>query len=103
MIRHCVFLRFRDEVTAQERQSIYRDLRKLCDNLPGALAMAYGGNVSPEAGMDKGYSEGFILDFADASARDAYLVHPEHQAIAGRIVAATADGVAGVLVFDLEV
>ncbi|MDB5556776.1 MAG: hypothetical protein JWL86_6760 [Rhizobium sp.] len=38
-----------------------------------------GVNVSPETGMDKGYSEGFISDFESAAARDAYLIHPEHQ------------------------
>lgn len=103
MIRHCVFLRFRDDVSQTDRQSIYRDLEVLCDKLPGALAIACGTNVSPETGMDKGYSEGFILDFVDAAARDAYLVHPEHQIIGGRIVAAALDGVEGVFVFDLEV
>jgi hypothetical protein len=103
LIRHCVFLRYLDDVAVPERQSIYRDLEALCGKLPGALAISCGTNVSPEAGMDKGYSEGFILDFADGAARDHYLVHPEHQAIAGRLVAAAADGVEGVLVFDLEV
>jgi len=103
MIRHCVFLRFRDDVPSLDRQSIYRDLQTLCAKLPGALAITSGANVSPEEGMDKGFSEGFILDFADAAARDAYLVHPEHQEIAGRIVASTAGGTEGVFVFDMEV
>ncbi|PIO42279.1 Dabb family protein [Phyllobacterium zundukense] len=103
MIRHCVFLRFRDDVPATDRHSIYSDLEVLCAKLPGALTIHSGLNVSPETGMDKGFSEGFVLDFADAAARDAYLVHPEHQAIAGRIVASTAGGTDGVFVFDLEV
>jgi Stress responsive A/B Barrel Domain len=103
VIRHCVFLRFRDDVSAPDRQSIYRDLKTLCTELPGALTIASGANVSPEAAMDKGFSEGFILDFADAAARDAYLVDPKHQAIAGRIVASTVGGVDGVIVFDMEV
>jgi hypothetical protein len=103
MIRHCVFLRFRDDVPSLDRQSIYGDLQTLSAKLPSALTITSGANVSPEEGMDKGFSEGFILDFADAAARDAYLVHPEHQEIAGRIVAATADGTDGVFVFDMEV
>ena len=103
MIRHCVFLRFRDDVSPLDRQSIYRDLQTLCARLPGALTITSGTTVSPEEGMDKGFSEGFILDFADAEARDAYLVHPEHQEIARRIVASTVGGTDGVFVFDMEV
>ncbi|CAN7607602.1 Dabb family protein [Phyllobacterium sp. LjRoot231] len=103
MIRHCVFLRFRDDVPSSDRQSISRDLETLCAKLPGALTIKSGPNVSPEEGMDKGFSEGFILDFSDASTRDAYLVHPEHQAIAGRIVSSTVGATDGVFVFDMEV
>jgi Stress responsive A/B Barrel Domain len=103
VIRHCVFLRFRDDVSSSDRQSIYRDLETLCTRLPGAPAITSGANVSPEVGMDKGYAEGFILDFADAVSRDAYLADPEHQAIAGRIVASTVGGANGVIVFDMEV
>ncbi|MEP7455793.1 Dabb family protein [Phyllobacterium sp. SB3] len=103
MIRHCVFIHFRDDVPTSERQACYDDLDKLCKRLPGALSFKSGVNVSPEAGMDKDYSEGFILDFTDGAARDAYLVDPEHQAIGGRIVSSAVGGPSGVFVFDLEV
>ncbi len=103
MIRHCVFLRFRDDVPTTDRQAIYRALEALCAKLPGAVAIKAGKNVSPEAGMDKGFSEGFILDFSDAAARDAYLVNSGHETIAKNIVASTVGGSDGVLVFDMEV
>ncbi|UXN65846.1 MULTISPECIES: Dabb family protein [Phyllobacterium] len=103
VIRHCVFLRFRDDVPASERQSIYLALEALCAKLPGANAIQWGENVSPETGMDKGFSEGFILDFADGAARDAYLVDAEHQTIARNIVSSTVGGAEGVIVFDMEV
>ncbi len=103
MIRHCVFLRFRDDVASPDRQSIYDDLEALCETLPGALAFASGGNVSPEPGMDKGFSEGFIIDFTDTEAVEAYLVHPVHQSVSERLVASMVGGLEGVLVFDLEV
>lgn len=102
VIRHCVFIRFRGEVAAATRQDIYNDLAKLCGKLPGVLSFHAGANVSPETGMDKGFSEGFIIDFADADARDTYLDDAGHRAIGGRIVAAAADGVQGVFVFDLD-
>lgn len=102
VIRHCVFIRFRDDVAAAARQHIYNDLETLCGKLPGVLSFHARANVSPEIGMDKGYSEGFIIDFADADARNAYLDDAGHKAIGGRIVAAAADGVQGVFVFDLD-
>ncbi len=102
MIRHCVFIRFRDEFPASDRQQIYSNLENLCGKLPGVLSFVARPNVSPEAGMDKGYSEGFIIDFADAVARDTYLEDAEHRAIGGRIVASAIAGVEGVFVFDLD-
>ena len=62
MIRHCVFIRFRPEVSFETKASIMDDIVSLKDVIAGILAVHVGGNVSPEAGMDKGYSNGFIVD-----------------------------------------
>lgn len=103
MIRHCVFIRFRADVPAQEKSAIFADIVALRPLVPGMLAVHVGANVSPETGMDKGFSDGFIVDFTDAAARDAYLVHPAHAKAGGRIVAASEGGVDGVLVYDIDV
>ncbi|HXV32085.1 MAG TPA: Dabb family protein [Sinorhizobium sp.] len=103
MIRHCVFIRFRAEVSQAERAAIFAEIAALKERLPGFLAVHIGANVSPEAGMDKGYSDGFIVDFADATARDVYLEDPEHRKIGGKIVAAAEGGVQGVFVYDLSI
>lgn len=103
MIRHCVFIRFRSDVAQAEKDGIWADIRALKSVVPGYLSVDVGGNVSPEAGMDKGYSEGFIIQFDGAAARDVYLVHPDHEKAGGRIVAAAEGGVAGILVYDIEV
>lgn len=103
MIRHCVFIRFRPAVTTAEKAEIYRGIAALEARIDGMRTVHAGENVSPETGMDKGYSEGFIVDFDSAAARDAYLVDEEHRRLGGLIVAAAAGGVDGVLVFDLEV
>lgn len=102
MIRHCVFVRYRPEVGRNERDAILAEIAALGQRLGGIRAVHIGPNVSPEAGMDKGYSEGFIVDFADAASRDAYLVDPAHQAAGGKLVAAADGGIAGILVYDLE-
>ena len=101
MIRHCVFLRFRAEVPQAERDGIESDLRALQPLIDGFLAMSYGKNVSPE-GLGQGFDHGFTMDFRDAAARDAYLVHPAHQAVGRRVVAAMQGGTDGLVVFDLE-
>ena len=103
MIRHCVFIRFEPTTSATEKASIYADVAALKTGVPGFLACHIGANVSPEAGMDKGYADGFIVDFDGATSRDAYLVHPGHQAVAGRIVGAAQGGVDGIFVYDIEI
>jgi hypothetical protein len=103
MIRHCVFIRFRADVSQAEKEGIWADIRALRAVVPGYLAAYIGNNVSPETGMDKGFSEGFIIDFEGSAARDAYLVHPDHEKAGARIVAAAEGGVAGILVYDIEV
>ena len=102
MIRHCVFVKFRPDVSAAERESIYDDLRALKGKLDGLVADSYGANVSPE-GLGKGFADGFTMDFRDAAARDAYLVHPDHQKAGARLVGALAGGVDGLIVFDLAI
>lgn len=103
MIRHCVFIRYRAETSAGQKAEIYREISALKGRLPGLLAVHAGDNVSPETGMDKGYSEGFIVDFDGPAARDAYLADPEHRATGAKIVAAAEGGIAGIFVYDLAI
>jgi hypothetical protein len=103
MIRHCVFIRFRADTNQADKAGIYREIADLKDRIPGLLAVHVGDNVSPETGMDKGFAEGFIVDFADARSRDLYLEDEEHKKTGAKIVAAADGGVAGILVYDLEI
>lgn len=101
MIRHCVLLRFANQITASDREHIYDELRALKSKLDGLVGASFGTNVSPE-GLAQGFNDGFTIDFRDAAARDAYLVHPDHQAAGGKLVSMLEGGVAGLVVFDLE-
>ena len=102
MIRHCVFVRFRPDVPETERSAIYVQLADLKRVIPGFLTISYGPNVSPE-GLHQGFTDGFIIDFVDEAARDAYLVHPDHKAAGARLVAALQGGRDGLIVFDIVV
>lgn len=101
-VRHCVWVRFRSDVPASERQAIYDQLAALRGHLHGIEAMSFGDNVSPE-GLHQGFTAGFIIDFTDAAARDAYLVDDAHKRAGGRLVAALEGGRDGLIVFDLNV
>lgn len=101
VVRHCVFLRFRNDVGADEKQAIFRRLASLQDKIPGFERIAFGSNSSPE-GLSKGFVDGFVIDFSDASARDAYLVHDDHRAGGAALVALLDGGLDGLLVFDLD-
>jgi hypothetical protein len=101
LIRHIVLARFRPEITDTEKASIYAELESLRELVPGFLGASYGPNVSPE-GLHKGFADGFVMDFFDAAARDAYLVHPAHQAAGARLVAALEGGIDGLVVFDMS-
>lgn len=99
MIRHIVLVKFRADVPPAERSAIFADLAAL--RIDGLLGTSFGPNVSPE-GKDRGFADGFVMDFRDAAARDAYLVDPEHQRLGARMVAALEGGRDGLIVVDIE-
>ncbi|MDG4881803.1 Dabb family protein [Mesorhizobium sp. WSM4884] len=101
MIRHCVLVRFRDDVPAAERTAIHADLEALRSVIDGMGGVHFSANVSPEP-FARGFTHGFTIDFRDAAARDAYLLHEAHQRAGARLVAALDGGIDGLLVFDLE-
>ncbi|HEY8577413.1 MAG TPA: Dabb family protein [Devosia sp.] len=101
MIRHCVFVKFRSDVSAEEKAGIYADLGALVGKIDGLFSAHFGPNVSPE-GHGKGFNDGFIMDLADAAARDRYLADPAHKAAGARLVAALEGGREGLMVFDME-
>ncbi|MFA6155785.1 Dabb family protein [Mesorhizobium sp.] len=101
MIRHCVFVKFRADVAAEERAAIHADLEALRKVIDGMDTVLFSANVSPEP-FARGFSHGFTVDFRDASARDAYLVHEAHQRAGARLVAALDGGTDGLMVIDLD-
>ena len=101
MILHCVFLRLKSAMTQDEKKALFESVAALQQVIPGIVDIKYGPNVSPE-GLHGGFVDGFAVTFESVEARDAYLVHPEHVAVGERIVSSTDGGLAGLLVFDLN-
>lgn len=101
MLRHIVLVRFASETSDVEQLAIMQELAALRSTIPEIVAFAHGRNVSEE-GRSAGFSHVFSMDFMEEAARDAYLRHPAHMAVAGRLVEA-ADGPGGILVADFHI
>lgn len=103
MIRHIVLLHVADSTSRETINEIFAGFGGLVHKLPGARVVTSGPNVSPE-GLDRGYRHGFVMDFDDGAARDAYLAHPDHVAFAeGTVIPALAAGRDSIVVFDYEI
>jgi hypothetical protein len=103
MIRHIVALRFKKGTTAAEKEELYRTLEDLGQHIDGILGFRSFQNVSVELPVVRGFEDLFWFDFRDIAVRDAYLIHPAHQAAGARLVAAMEGGAEGIFVFDVEV
>ena len=100
-IRHCVFVKFRQDVPDAERSAIHADLEALRTVVDGMGRVEFSANVSPEP-FARGFSHGFTIDFRDAAARDAYLVNEAHKRAGARLVAALEGRLDGLFVIDLD-
>ena len=97
---HCVFFRRRADVSDKALLALYGEFDHFVNGFDGASAFRAGPNESPE-GHDKGFRDGFIIEFENPKARDTYLVDSEHTALGARLVAMIEGGTDGLFVFDL--
>ncbi|WP_174872932.1 Dabb family protein [Vogesella oryzae] len=95
MLHHIVLFRFHDRVDAAAIAAVEADFAALVPATGMVRDFRHGPDCSPE-GLAQGYSHGWLLQFADAAARDAYLLHPAHQQFVARVQPL----LAAALVFD---
>ena len=79
MIRHVVLFSFKTTAEREEVMAVEAAFAQLPQQIDLIRAYEWGTNVSPE-GIDQGFTHCFLLTFTSAVDRDAYLVHPAHQA-----------------------
>lgn len=103
MIRHIVLVRFRTDVSADEKAAVFEQLAALRNHLPGVVDFRHGPNVSPESHLIRGFNDIFWFDFTDDKARDIYLDDPDHKAAGANLVAHAEGGRDGLIVVDVEV
>jgi hypothetical protein len=102
MIRHIVLIRFLPSVSEAKIADLFHELHQIRGKVPGLLDITAGKSESPEQ-MERGYMHGFVVDFSDWAALQAYQDHPEHQLLGAKLVAASVGGKEGILCFDLPV
>ena len=102
MIRHIVLIRFRDNVSDAVIDTIFADLHRIREVLPGIISITSGRSESPEQ-IERGYLHGFVADFTDWDALAAYQAHPDHRRVGDALISNAVGGLDGILVFDLPV
>ncbi len=95
-VQHIVLLRFKPGADTQAGP-LFKALDGLRAHVPGFLHFSGGPYSSPE-GLNRGFTHGCLMTFADAAARNHYLTHPEHEAVKARFLPSVEDVVA----FDFE-
>ena len=99
MILHCVFGHIGDVAAAR---AVMEDLAALVPLIDGMESLEAGPNRDFEA-LSRPYTWGFVARFRDRAALAAYDAHPAHKAAGARLVGLCEGGIAGLVVFDIEV
>jgi hypothetical protein len=79
VLKHVVLLQFKAGAGSEDIACIESAFAALATQIDEVTSIEWGANCSPEK-LDRGYTHCFVLAFADAAARDSYLVHPRHRA-----------------------
>ena len=97
-VKHIALFKFKEGTTEEQINRIFDDILDVTENVAGVEDYVSGTNNSPE-GLNKGFSHGFVMTFADAPSRDAYLSNSDHEKVKSLLLANIEDGLA----FDFEV
>ncbi len=85
MVKHVVLIRIRRDVSPGTIERLFAEIAGLRSKIPGIRDFSWGAYSSPE-GLNRGFTHGFVMTFADEASRDAYLPHPEHERVKGQIL-----------------
>ena len=77
-LRHVVLFKFKDSSTPDDVARIVAGFGGLPGKIKEIAGFEWGTDVSPE-GKAQGFTHCFLLTFASAADRDAYLPHPAHK------------------------
>lgn len=78
-LKHAVFFKFKDDASPEAVKAVEDAFAALPSKIDAIKAFEWGKNNSPER-HSHGFTHCFMVTFADAADREAYLPHPDHQA-----------------------
>ncbi len=79
VFRHVVLFKYKDTATPENIKAVEDAFLDLKNKIDVIKDIETGSNVSTE-NLSHGFTDCFIVTFADSAGRDAYLPSPEHQA-----------------------
>ena len=83
MVKHIILWRLREDLTAEEKETVKRDIKAGLEGLAGRIPGLIYIEVVIDGRLDSSNAD-VMLDsvFEDEAALRAYAVHPEHVAVA---------------------
>jgi hypothetical protein len=82
MLKHVVFMKFKQEVTSSDIDDLDRSFSALPGFIPEIKAFEFGRDVIRS---DRSYDYALVSAFDSLEAMNRYQVHPEHQAILPKV------------------
>ena len=83
MVKHIILWRLREDLTAEEKENVKKDIKTGLEGLAGRIPGLLDIRVNVDGRLETSNAD-VMLDstFTDESALRAYAVHPEHVAVA---------------------
>lgn len=83
MVKHIILWRLREDLTAEEKESVKQGIKAGLEGLAGRIPGMLDITVNVDGRLDSSNAD-VMLDstFIDEAALKAYAVHPEHVAVA---------------------
>ena len=83
MVKHIILWRLREDLTAEEKENVKKDIKAGLEGLAGRIPGLLDIRVNVDGRLETSNAD-VMLDstFTDESALRAYAVHPEHVAVA---------------------
>ena len=85
MITHVVLLQPKSEVTEEQLQTALAHVEELQQTIPGIISVQAHRNLNANNEKNKGYTYGFVVQFADIEALNAYAPHPAHKVVGAEL------------------
>src|SRR5438105_4527009 len=79
VLRHIVMYQFKPDVTPVQLQEVIDTFAALPKKIDTIIGFEHGANISKE-GKSDGFTHVFVVTFKTEADRDAYILHPAHEA-----------------------